>query len=501
MKTRAAPIDAHGITETGEFTAIVATERRDAYGDELHIAGAELADYEANPVLLCEHDRNEPIGRMVSLERLADRLVARFRLASAGVSAAADRVRTLIAEGVLNAVSAGFLPIEAEPIPGAGQRFTRWSLAEVSVVTLPANPDALIVARAAPALLEEVPAMPDPVAEVPAVVPPSTPVAATPASAPQTVPVAPVARSLGQAVARSDLLTRAAKGGAVRDEFPFRRRALGTQAITGAGNTPVTVQPAFLGVDTSYVPLPRLIDYLADYPVSAGSVLYDVLTPTGNSAAVVPEGTAKPYQAFTATAVTQEIPTIAVLTKVTKQLLADLPAVQGLLDSTLTGLVLDRLDAEAFTHLTTAGAFTPWTGAVLGDNIFDGIARMVSALQQAGAKSIVVAVNPADALEMKLTKADTSGVYLVAPQIDATVVQVPAIPAGKALAFDTSAVALAMREQVAVEIGLDGDDWSKNMRTLLAETRALAISRRPALVLYGDLTTSTAATARTVKAK
>jgi HK97 family phage prohead protease len=498
MRLRAAPLESTSILETGEFTAVIATERRDAYGDELVVDGADIADFEANPVLFDQHDRATPIGRAVSIERTADQILARFRLLSAGVSAAADRVREMIAQGVLNAVSVGFLPLDSLPIPGAGQRHTRWRLAEVSVVALPANPDAVIVARSAP----EVPAMSEAVtapAAAPAAAPVTVPIAAAPIAAPaapSTVPVAtPTPRTLGAQVAASDLLTRAAHSGQVRDEFKLSLRALGGPGIGGAGNTAVSTPPAYIGPFANYGAPARLIDVLQVIPVTGGTVMYDVLTPTGNAAAPVSEANAKPAQPFTVQAVTAEVPTVAVTVKVTKQLLADLPAVTQLLDQTLSGLVLDKADADAFAKLTTAGAFTPWAGAVLGENTFDGIARVVSALQTAGAKQIVVAINPADALAMQLAKADSSGVYLVPPSLNAQVIAVPVVPAGQVLGFDVSAVALALREQVAVEIGLDADDWSKNLRTLLCETRQLAVSRKPAQVLYGPLTTSTGAEA------
>jgi HK97 family phage prohead protease len=484
MLHRAAPLEsASSILDTGEFTAIIATARRDAYGDELDLAGADLADFEGNPVLLASHDAREPIGRAVALERLPDRLLARFKLLSVGVSAAADRVRQMIAEGALNAVSVGFLPLESAPIAGAGSRYLRWSLREVSTVPLPANPDALIVARAAPSSLEVV--MPEVVAPAPDVAPVVTvPVVAV---APQTVPVTPAPSTLGAHVAGSDLLTRAAHSGQVREEFRLSVRALGGPSISGAGNVAVSTPPAYIGPFSNYGAAARLIDVLQVIPVTGGTVMYDVLTPTGNAAAPVAEANAKPPQPFTVAAVTAEVPTVAVTVKVTKQLLSDLPAVVQLLDQTLGGLVLDKADAEAFAKLTTAGAFTPWAGAVTGENTFDGIARIVSALQVAGAKSIIVAVNPADALAMQLAKADTSGVYLLPPALPASIIAVPVVPAGQVLAFDVSAAALAMREQVAVEIGLDADDWSKNLRTLLCETRQLAVSRKPAQVLHGPL--------------
>lgn len=48
---------------------------------------------------------------------------------------------------LLDAVSIGFKPIEAEPIQGSyGTRFKKWELLELSLVGVPANPDAVITA-------------------------------------------------------------------------------------------------------------------------------------------------------------------------------------------------------------------------------------------------------------------------------------------------------------------------------------------------------------------
>ena len=68
-----------------------------------------------------------------------------------------------------------------------------------------------------------------------------------------------------------------------------------------------------------------------------------------------------------------------------------------------------------------------------------------------------------------------------------------------ALAWDSTSAALLVREEVNVQVGLDGSDFSTNVRTLLAEVRAAAISRVPARVMFGDLTTAVAGTARASK--
>ena len=51
--------------------------------------------------------------------------------------------------GVVGAVSVGFRPIASEPIRGGigGLRYTEWALLELSCVSVPCDPDALVIAR------------------------------------------------------------------------------------------------------------------------------------------------------------------------------------------------------------------------------------------------------------------------------------------------------------------------------------------------------------------
>jgi hypothetical protein len=49
--------------------------------------------------------------------------------------------------GILGAVSVGFRPLKSEPIRGGDERFTLFELLELSVVTVPCDSDALVIAR------------------------------------------------------------------------------------------------------------------------------------------------------------------------------------------------------------------------------------------------------------------------------------------------------------------------------------------------------------------
>jgi HK97 family phage prohead protease len=74
-----------------------------------------------------------------------------FAFPEPGVSQFADRCAALIDAGLLGAVSVGFRPIEWRYMEEGrgGVRFIQQELLEISLVPVPANPEALIEARAA----------------------------------------------------------------------------------------------------------------------------------------------------------------------------------------------------------------------------------------------------------------------------------------------------------------------------------------------------------------
>ena len=72
-----------------------------------------------------------------------------LELAPKGTSDRIDEIRALIDAGILKAVSVGFRPVESKPRKESdwGVFFTKAELVETSVVSVPANPNALAVAQ------------------------------------------------------------------------------------------------------------------------------------------------------------------------------------------------------------------------------------------------------------------------------------------------------------------------------------------------------------------
>ena len=130
---------------TMEF--VMSSNRVDAYGDVVEASGWDLTDFRRNPICLINHNPDIPAGRWTNVRIEGDQLLGHLQLAPEGTSARLDEIRRLVEAGILRAASVGFAPIESVPIPNSkvgGRRYTRQRLIECSIVSTPANTDALM---------------------------------------------------------------------------------------------------------------------------------------------------------------------------------------------------------------------------------------------------------------------------------------------------------------------------------------------------------------------
>lgn len=135
-----------------EVEVVISTAALARDGDILIPQGCRLENYIANPIVLWGHDTDCPIGTSEDIVISADQITARVRFAPPGISAKADEIRGLVKAGIIRTVSVGFDPIDGEPLdpkkPKGGQRITDWELLEWSFVSVPADPGAVVTARA-----------------------------------------------------------------------------------------------------------------------------------------------------------------------------------------------------------------------------------------------------------------------------------------------------------------------------------------------------------------
>ena len=120
------------------ITGMASTNGTDRVGDVIETEAwtkGGLDNYLNNPVILFNHDYNQPIGRAVQLGTNDNGLQLKAKIAKS-----AGHVGELIKEGVLGAFSVGFRVKDADyMVETDGYKIKDAELLEVSVVTVPAN--------------------------------------------------------------------------------------------------------------------------------------------------------------------------------------------------------------------------------------------------------------------------------------------------------------------------------------------------------------------------
>jgi HK97 family phage prohead protease len=134
-----------------EFKFVASTSQLARDGHVLVPSGIQLGNYRRNPVILWQHKPETPVARCTQIGIIDGELRGTAEFAPAGASASADEACALVKSGVVNALSIGFDPLEAEPLdpkhPRGGQRFLRSELLEISLVSVPADTGAMITDR------------------------------------------------------------------------------------------------------------------------------------------------------------------------------------------------------------------------------------------------------------------------------------------------------------------------------------------------------------------
>lgn len=135
----------------GGLEFVLSDETVDRYGDIIEAAGWVLSNFRKNPIALFGHSPSFPIGTWSNIRVEGGKLIAKLNLAKRGTSARIDELVGLVEQGILRAVSVGFRPIKSEPLnpdrPYGPQKYTKQELLETSLVSVPANPAALALAK------------------------------------------------------------------------------------------------------------------------------------------------------------------------------------------------------------------------------------------------------------------------------------------------------------------------------------------------------------------
>ena len=231
------------------------------------------------------------------------------------------------------------------------------------------------------------------------------------------------------------------------------------------------------------------------------------------------EGGAKTQGEPTWAEVSEEVKKIASYVKVSKEMLDDLSFIRGEINNDLMEGVREGIEEALLNGTGATGQIKGLINASMGlpgyngnfdDEIQDAnitdLMRIAKAQIEASNFSPThVVLNPEDIAKLQLTKASdgmyTYPMFLPTQAGDGEmsiagmrVISSTYMPVGDYLVGDLSKVNVKFRDDMNLSVGLDTDDFTKNMITILAEARLVSYvknNQKPAFV-YGDIATDVA---------
>jgi len=144
------------ITKTGvkeesgrKATFIISTEDVDRDHDIIKQDGWVYDNFWRNPILQVHHDAHQfPVGKFDNIWTTDAKTYGSVVFAEKGTSEVADLAYELIKQDILPSVSVGFRAIDMpEENEHGGYTYTKQELLEVSLVNVPANQNAQVVAK------------------------------------------------------------------------------------------------------------------------------------------------------------------------------------------------------------------------------------------------------------------------------------------------------------------------------------------------------------------
>lgn len=311
--------------------------------------------------------------------------------------------------------------------------------------------------------------------------------------------------SLGEKLVKSDSFKAMAEG-----RSKFARVELKTAIINATGqNQPLVAADRLVGIINNpnrvltirdVLPVGRTSSNLVEF--TKENVYTNNAGPQYDSPAF--ENVTKPESGITFTLASAAVVTLAHFIPMSRQVLDDSAQLESYVNGRLIyGLKLEEEDqllngtgtSGNIGGLLKSGNFTAYNRAVTGDTKLDTLRRAITQAQLSEFTADTVVMNPADWETIELLKA-TDNQYIMAnpmmmvgPQIwGKRVVATNSIAVGT---FLVGAMAMGAqiwdRQDAAVQISYeDGDNFKKNMATLLAEERLALTVYRPAAFISGS---------------
>jgi HK97 family phage major capsid protein len=286
--------------------------------------------------------------------------------------------------------------------------------------------------------------------------------------------------------------------------------------ITGDYTGTIALSTLEAGVNRIARPIRRIMEISNVGTTSSKFVTYIQQT-TASTTAPVAEAVAKANGQVAYQEVSVQVKKIAGFIKVSKEMLADLSFVQSEINNDLMEEVMQDIDngllngngiganLDGVLNNATVWAAGIFAGGVIPQpNVIDVLRIGKAQVEGNDFYPTHIVLNPADVARIELSKA-TGGEYTypnfaegIAPNMQLsglTIVSSTNMTADNFLVGDFSKFNVRVREGVNIQVGYEGDDFARNMVSILAEARLCCFVKAndTGAFVAGDFTTALAA--------
>lgn len=250
------------------------------------------------------------------------------------------------------------------------------------------------------------------------------------------------------------------------------------------------------GVNNITTRAPRLLDIVSTGTIDSNLVEWVYQSNKTGTAGVTAEGAVKNQIAFDLIVASQRVEKVTAFIKVTDEMLSDASYMASEINNELTREVVKAAESQVYSGTgannqlsgikTTATAFAAGAFALAVDSANEVDVLVVAMNQILLAEhdpANYILMNPSDVTKLKMIKVSTSDkryverLAIVAGELslDGTpIIATTLVPVGEYLVGNFALANVLVKDGLQIEIGLDADDFTKNLKTIRAEWRAVA---------------------------
>ena len=307
-----------------------------------------------------------------------------------------------------------------------------------------------------------------------------------------------VGESLEKHVENLRNLKNANKLDAKNFAFDFEIKAAGTMTGSNVSGGNVPIEDRLAGFNTVPSRRVRLLDLMSPRSTSSNIVSWVYQANKDGAAAQTAEGAAKNQIDFDIVVASQSLKKTTAYIKISTEMLDDISWIQSEINNELMRELLKAVESQVYSgdntgqnlngvrNTATAFAAGTFAGTVDNANIVDvlNVAANQIAIEEQEMDRPVILMHPSDVTFLKMQKVTSTDrryvemLYMVGNELslgDIPIIPTTLVTQDTYLIGDFSKALLVQKGGVRIEVGLDSDDFTKNLRTILAEWRGLVI--------------------------